>query len=280
LAGGSECPGFRRADGQVRTSRRGGGFGTPQLAVAPLVRSGKKRSQGKNRHSLGCAADYIYMRASIYARVSTIDQHCELQLKELREYCARRGWTIAGEYVDTGWSGAKASRPELDRIMHDAGEHRFDAILVWKLDRFGRSVLNLSEQLARLSSWGIRFLATSQALDTDASNPTSRLLLHILASVAEFEREMIRERVSAGLRNYREAYKQNRIGRDRHSHSGLNLAVGRPKKVFDHERVLSMRRDGMPMRAIAAKLKVSLGTVHNLVSSLKRPKKRRSKTLP
>ena len=122
-----------------------------------------------------------------------------MQLKELREYCERRGWTISGEYVDTGWSGAKASRPELDRIMYDAGMHRFDAILVWKLDRFGRSVLNLSEQLARLNSWGIRFLATSQALDTDASNPTSRLMLHILASVAEFEREMIRERVSAGL---------------------------------------------------------------------------------
>jgi len=219
------------------------------------------------------------MRAAIYARVSTTDQNCEMQLKELREYCERRGWTISGEYVDTGWSGAKASRPELDRIMYDAGMHRFDAILVWKLDRFGRSVLNLSEQLAKLNSWGIRFLATSQSLETDASNPTSRLLLHILASVAEFEREMIRERVSAGLKNYREAYKQKRIGRDRHSHSGMNLAVGRPRKVFDRERVLELRNEGLSMRAIARKLKVSIGTVHGLISAPKKTPKRRSKNL-
>ena len=218
------------------------------------------------------------MRAAIYARVSTTDQNCEMQLKELREYCERRGWTISGEYVDTGWSGAKASRPELDRIMYDAGMHRFDAILVWKLDRFGRSVLNLSEQLAKLNSWGIRFLATSQSLETDASNPTSRLLLHILASVAEFEREMIRERVSAGLKNYREAYKQKRIGRDRHSHSGMNLAVGRPRKVFDHERAIKLHREGFSARVIAHKLRVGKGTVQRLISGLKTAKTRRPKT--
>jgi DNA invertase Pin-like site-specific DNA recombinase len=218
------------------------------------------------------------MRAAIYARVSTLDQNCQMQLKELREYCERRAWTISGEYVDTGWSGAKASRPELDRIMHDAGQHRFDAILVWKLDRFGRSVLNLSEQLARLNSWGIRFLATTQALDTDSSNPTSRLMLHILASVAEFEREMIRERVTAGVNNYQQAWKQKRVGRDRHSHSGMNLAVGRPKKVFDRERVLEMRDEGFSVRAIARKFKIGLATVQRLVAAHKKAKKRRSKT--
>ena len=220
------------------------------------------------------------MRAAIYARVSTLDQNCQMQLKELREYCERRAWTISGEYVDTGWSGAKASRPELDRIMHDACQHRFDAILVWKLDRFGRSVLNLSEQLARLNSWGIRFLATTQALDTDASNQTSRLMLHILASVAEFEREMIRERVNAGLKNYREAFKQKRIGRDRHSHSGMNLAVGRPKKIFDRVRAVEMRREGMSIRVIARTLKIGVATVQRLVFKPKPAKKGRSKTPP
>ena len=79
------------------------------------------------------------MRVALYARVSTTDQNCEMQLRELREYCERRGWEIAGEYVDTGWSGAKASRPQLDRLMKDGCQHRFDAVLVWKLDRFGRS---------------------------------------------------------------------------------------------------------------------------------------------
>src|SRR6476620_9921125 len=77
------------------------------------------------------------MRCAIYARVSTTDQNCELQLHELRAFSSRRGWEIAGEYVDTGWSGARASRPELDACMQAAREHRFDALLVWKLDRFG-----------------------------------------------------------------------------------------------------------------------------------------------
>src|SRR6266513_5253110 len=126
------------------------------------------------------------MKAAIYARVSTSDQNCEMQLRELREYAIRRGWEVAGEYVDTGWSGAKASRPQLDRLMQDASQRKFDCVLVWKIDRLGRSVLHLNQQLAALSSYGVRFISTSQSLDTGQSNPTSRLLLQILASVAEF----------------------------------------------------------------------------------------------
>ena len=215
------------------------------------------------------------MRAAIYARVSTLDQNCELQLRELREYVERRGWTINDEYVDRNWSGTKASRPELDRCMKDAAQHKFDAILVWKLDRFGRSVLNLSEQLQSLTSHGIRFLATSQSIDTDQSNPTSRLLLHILAAVAEFERELIKERVLAGIRTYRKAYEAGKVGTDRSSRSGRNLPQGRPRCVFDRQRVIELRDEGMSIRAIAAKLRVSVGTVHNIISewSLKPPKK-------
>jgi len=190
------------------------------------------------------------VRAAIYARVSTTDQNCEMQIRELREYSTRRGWTIAGEYVDTGWSGAKASRPELERIMRDAWHHRFDAILVWKLDRFGRSVLNLSQHLAQLNSWGIRFIAISQGLDTDQSNPTCRLLLHILAAVAEFEREMIRERVKAGMAAAK--------------HKGKHL--GRRKVVFDRHKALAMRSCGASVRAIAAKFGVGIGTIHRLLS--------------
>lgn len=185
------------------------------------------------------------MRAVIYARVSTADQHCDLQLRELREYCSRRGWEIAGEYVDSGWSGSKASRPELDRLLKDASEHRFHVIVVWKLDRFGRSVLNLSEQLARLNAWGIRFVATSQGLDTDAANPTSQLLLHILAAVAEFEREIIRERVKAGMAAAR--------------HRGVR--VGRPALKLDARRVQRLARAGQSQRYIAQLLGVSKGTV-------------------
>ncbi len=214
------------------------------------------------------------MRAALYARVSTLDQNCEMQLRELREYCQRRGWTNMGEYVDTGWSGAKVSRPELNRVMKDASVHTFDAILVWKLDRFGRSVLNLSEQLAQLNSWGIRFIATSQSLDTDINNPTSRLLLHILAAVAEFERELIKERVLAGVRTYRQAYEAGKVGAERQSRSGKNLPQGRPRCVFDRQRAMELRDKGMSMRAIAAKLQVSVGTIHSVVSerSQKTPK--------
>ena len=99
------------------------------------------------------------MRAAVYARVSTTDQNCELQLVELREYIRRRGWENVGEFVDTGWSGAKASRPEFDRLMAAASKREFDVVLCWKLDRFGRSLLNCKTALQQLQSQGIRFIA-------------------------------------------------------------------------------------------------------------------------
>ena len=186
------------------------------------------------------------MNASIYARVSTQDQSCDMQVRELREYAARRGWTITGEYVDTGWSGAKASRPELDRLMRDAALHRFDAVLVWKLDRFGRSVRNCLDGIESLRSLGVRFVAVSQSIDTDESNPTSRLMLHVLAAVAEFEREMIRERVCAGVRNAKVKGKR----------------LGRPKAVFDRAKAIQLQSEGMSVRDIAAALEVGNGTVY------------------
>src|SRR5580692_511838 len=112
------------------------------------------------------------MRCALYCRVSTTDQHCNLQLRDLRQYIAARDWKNGGEYIDTGFSGAKSSRPALDRLMADAAKRKFDCIAVWKLDRSGRSVLNLSQQLAPLTSHRVRFVATTQGLATDQSNPT------------------------------------------------------------------------------------------------------------
>jgi DNA invertase Pin-like site-specific DNA recombinase len=179
------------------------------------------------------------MRCAIYARVSTTDQNCEMQLRELREYISHRDWKSGGEYVDTGFSGAKASRPALDRLMADAAKRKFDCVAVWKIDRFGRSVLHLNQQLAALTSHGVRFIATSQSLDTDEKNPTSRLLLQILASVAEFEREMIRERTLSGIRAAQAAGK----------------VVGRPKRVFRRDEVVRLRdEEGLSWRAIGKKL--------------------------
>jgi putative DNA-invertase from lambdoid prophage Rac len=188
------------------------------------------------------------MKTAIYARVSTADQHNAIQIRELTEYVERRGWEIAAVYQDT-MSGAKANRPGLDKLMADARQRWFDAVLVWKLDRFGRSLVHCVSGIQELSSLGVRFIATSQGLDTDESNPASKLLLHILAAVAQFERELIRERVSAGIRNARA--KGTRSGK----------AIGRPRRVFDRGEVLRLRRDGHSVAAIARQMQVGVGTV-------------------
>jgi len=186
------------------------------------------------------------MKTAIYARVSTGDQNCEVQLRELRDYVARRGWGGAIEFVDAGFSGAKASRPALDRLMSAASRREFDCVLVWKIDRFGRSVLHLSQQLAALSSYGVRFMAVSQGIDTDAANPSSRLLLTILAGVAEFEREIIKERTLSGVRAAR----------------ANGTVLGRPKRVFRRDEVIRLRdQEGLSWRAIATQLKLPVSTV-------------------
>jgi DNA invertase Pin-like site-specific DNA recombinase len=186
------------------------------------------------------------LSTAIYARVSTSDQHCENQLREVRDYITRHGWQLAGEYVDAGFSGAKASRPALDRLMADAAKRKFDCVAVWKLDRFGRSVLHLNQQLDTLTRHGIRFIATSQGIDTDKSNPAASFMLQILAAVAMFERELIRERTLCGIRAARAAGKN----------------VGRPKRVFRRDDVIRLRdQEGLSWRAIAAKLKLPVMTV-------------------
>ena len=188
------------------------------------------------------------MRCALYSRVSTSDQNCEMQLRELREYISSRDWKSGGEYIDTGFSGSKANRPALDRLMSDAAKRKFDCVVVWKLDRFGRSVLNLSQQLAALTSFGVRFVATTQGLDTDRSNPTASLLLHILSAVAEFERSMIQERTLSGIKAAQSAGK----------------ILGRPKRIFRRDEVVRLRDDeGLSWRAIANELGIPPMTAHD-----------------
>jgi putative DNA-invertase from lambdoid prophage Rac len=168
----------------------------------------------------------------------------------------RRGWELAGVYQDT-MSGAKVSRPGLDMLMADARQRRFDAVLVWKLDRFGRSLVHCVSGIQELSSLGIRFIATSQGLDTDESNTASKLLLHILAAVAQFEREVIRERVSAGMRN----------AKARGTKSGK--AIGRPRRIFNRDEVLRLRQDGLLLSKIARQMNVGVGTVARVLQARK-----------
>jgi putative DNA-invertase from lambdoid prophage Rac len=201
------------------------------------------------------------MKAAIYARVSTADQKCEMQLGELRAYLARRGWTLHAEYVDAGVSGAKASRPQLDRLMKDARLRRFDAVVVWKLDRWGRSLAHLVQSVQELSALGIRLVAITQNIGTDESNPMARLLMHLMGAFAEFERELIRDRVKAGVSSYEQAYQTGEVGKQRHSRSGKDLAIGRPRKLFRRDEALALRQQGLSWRAIAEKLDVKLATL-------------------
>jgi DNA invertase Pin-like site-specific DNA recombinase len=152
-------------------------------------------------------------RVALYARVSTLNGHQdpEMQLSELREYATRRGLTIHEEYVDQGVSGSKESRPALNRLMTDAQKCKFDAILVWKIDRFGRSLKHLVNSLADLGAYGITFISLRDNLDL--STPSGRLMFQIIGAMAEFERALIQERVRAGLRNAKA--KGKRIGRPR-----------------------------------------------------------------
>ena len=173
-----------------------------------------------------------------------------MQLRELRDYVSRRGaeWKIVAEYVDTGFSGRRASRPALDRMMADAAKRRLDVIACYKVDRLGRSVLHLSQTLATLDSYGVRFIATSQGLDTDATNPTSRLLLNILSAVAAFEVELIKKRTLSGIKAAR----------------AKRTKLGRPMKVFRRDEVVKLRDEaGLSWRHIGERLGVPAMTAYN-----------------
>jgi len=186
------------------------------------------------------------MRVAIYARVSTVGngQSPEMQLREMREYCARRGWQVAGEYVDSGISGTKDRRPELDRLMQDAHKRRFDVVAVWKFDRFARSVTHLLRALDTFRVLGIEFVSLSEALDT--ATPAGRMVFTVLGAVAELERSLIAERVRAGLRNAKAKGKR----------------LGRPRAVVDAATVASLRAQGLSWAKIAEQLGVGEGTVY------------------
>src|SRR5437899_9836404 len=167
------------------------------------------------------------VRVALYSRVSTSnDQDPEMQLRELREYYRRRGWELAGEYVDVGISGAREKRPELDKLLADAHRRRFDAVVVWRFDRFARSVSHLLRALETFRLLGIEFVSLSEQVDT--STPMGKMMFTVLGAVAELERSLIVERVKAGLRTARAKGKR----------------LGRPKRVVDARRISDLRAQG------------------------------------
>jgi len=190
-------------------------------------------------------------RVGLYARVSTIaGQSPEMQLLELREYAARRGFQIVEEYVDHGSSGSKESRPAINRLMNDARRRKFDAVLVWKIDRFGRSLKHLVNALAELEAVGVAFISLRDNLDL--STPSGRLMFGIIAAMAEFERALIQERVRAGLQNAKRKGKK----------------LGRPRVAVDVERVAALRRSGASWQAISKELRVGVGTIYKAVNGV------------
>jgi DNA invertase Pin-like site-specific DNA recombinase len=190
--------------------------------------------------------------AAIYARVSTNNngQDPTVQTRELEEYCQRRGWELAGCYVDNGISGAKESRPELDRLMADAHRRRFDAVAVWRFDRFARSVSHLLRALETFKALGIDLVSLSEQVDT--STPTGKMVFTGLGAVAELERSLIAERVRAGIRNARAKGKR----------------LGRPRVAVDASRIVALRAEGQSWSTVCREVGVSKGSAQRAFYSL------------
>lgn len=199
-------------------------------------------------------------RLALYARVSTLDQKTAPQLDALRAYATARGFEVVEEYVDHGVSGAKSRRPALDQLLADARRRRFDAVACVKLDRLARSVRHLTEMAGEFDALGVGLIVLDQAIDT--TTPAGRLLFHTLAAVAEFERDLISERVRAGM-----AAAKRRGAR-----------FGRPRAIRgpDTYKLERRLREGASLRTVAKELGCSAATVMREAKRLREFEAKRS----
>jgi DNA invertase Pin-like site-specific DNA recombinase len=185
-------------------------------------------------------------RAALYLRVSTVDQHPETQLHDLRQMAEQRGYQIVHEYTDR-ISGTKARRPGLDQMMHDARRGRFDVVMVWASDRIARSVKHFLEVLDDLHRFDVEFLSFRENIDTGGA--LGRAITVIIAAIAELERNLIIERVRAGMRRARLEGRQ----------------IGRAPLTVDREAILRDRRQGQSLRQIAKEHRISTATVQRVL---------------
>lgn len=195
--------------------------------------------------------DVTTKRAALYARISTVNhgQDPEVQLGEIREFCKRRGFTVAHEYVDKGISGSRERRPELDKLLADCRKRLVDAVVVYRYDRFARSLRQLVNALEEFRSLGIDFISIHEGVDT--STPNGRLVFGIFASIAEFERELIRDRVRSGLAAAKAKGKR----------------IGRPKVTVDTFRIASLRHQGRSWAEITRDTGISKGTAQRALAN-------------
>lgn len=190
----------------------------------------------------------VFIRTAIYARVSTSDQSPEMQINLLREYASSRGFTICDEYIDHGFSGKDCDRPALKKLIDDARKKKFDAVLVYRFDRFARSTKHLVSALEEFKNLGIDFISYSENVDTSSAIGTA--VFAIIGAIAELERNLIVERVKAGLENAKMKGK----------------TLGRPKANFSLSRAHYLRNKGYSVRAIAKELEVSKTSVAKYLS--------------
>lgn len=193
------------------------------------------------------------MRTALYCRVSTTDQSVEMQLADLRAYCTQRGFTIYREYSDTGISGTKERRPELDALMSDARKRKFDAVLVWRFDRFARSTKHLVTSLEEFHHLGIAFLSFHENVDTTSS--LGKAMFTIVAAIAELERSIIVERIKGGLRRAK----------------AMGKKIGRPGLQMNTEQIMSLKSQGLSIRAIAKQVGASPSYIHKIHKALQAP---------
>lgn len=186
---------------------------------------------------------------ALYARVSTDKQAVEMQTKELNTFVKNRGWLIFNTYIDQGYSGKNTKRPAYNQMMKDAYQKKFEVVLVWKLDRLSRSVKDLINTLDVLSSLGIDFVSYSDG-EMDTTTPTGRLVFNVIAVIAEFEKEIIRERVKAGLNNAKS--KGKRLGRP-------------PIPYYIKNRAIELHNNNKSIREISKILEISIGSVSSLI---------------
>jgi DNA invertase Pin-like site-specific DNA recombinase len=181
------------------------------------------------------------MQVALYARVSTNNHHQdpELQLKDLRSFCEYKGWTIAEVYVDKGVSGTKSSRPELNRLMEDAKSNKFQAVIVWKFDRFARNAKHMLHALEVFQQYGVTFVSTTENIDT--STATGKMVFTIIAAVAEMERSNTVERIHAGLRLAR----------------SKGHKPGKKRQQLDLVTIRERMSKGESLRKVAASLEIS-----------------------
>jgi DNA invertase Pin-like site-specific DNA recombinase len=188
------------------------------------------------------------MKIAVYGRVSTAEQNAAMQIEELRAYCVRRQWEIVEEFIDSGVSGSKESRPALNRLLADAKRRRFDTVLVYRYDRFARSLRQLVNALAEFDALGIHFVSLHEGVDT--STPNGRLVFGIFASIAEFERELIRGRVRSGLAAAR----------------ARGTRIGRPNSDVDVARIAQLRVSNVSWREIERMVGVSARTARRALA--------------